>query len=186
MLSSVFSLSFVLRGLSLAQALGCLLFLRFLLPVPSEGQLGFLIFFLITDSCPLLSHKGLCEQLYYHGQSRTLGIIWAFEVLALSLFPALFIPSIPFSLCVLFLAHASLLGRLFQLGLLADLPKSLHKLSCCLLAMPWFILVGSYQHNPEALWAILCGLLCFMLAALMLFTPALLRWHLEPFEWELL
>lgn len=171
------------KALSLIQTLLCIKLLGFILNFLPAHELALFVTALLFDLCPLLFNRGLCEQLSYHHQVSSLGLYWSFEIIISGLL-AITLQADFFS--VLIACHGALLGRLFNLCLFSQLPGVFAKIACCLIAMPWFILLASYQGQEGFLNLLLSGMLFFFIFTLIWAVPPLLRWHLEPFEWELL
>lgn len=174
-----------MRLASLIQIILCVSVLSLTLPLSPEVKLALCVIGLILEACPLLANKGVCEQLFYHGKTPALSLYWAAEILITASLMPLAHMGIPWLLTALISAHGALLGRLFNFCLLSELPPPLGRLSCCLLSMPWFILISAHREHPEFLFFLLASLLFLALFGLILSVPALLRWHLEPFEWEI-
>jgi hypothetical protein len=167
----------------LLHAFLCVKILSLILSLDITSEIALYMLILMLEPCPLLSHRGVCEQLFYHQQALILGLIWSIEILFCGLFGLLLYEH--HLVIALIMAHAAVLGRLFNLCLLFDLPGSLSRLLCCLISMPWLIILSSYEQQPTFLIFFLGALLCSFLASFICLTPALLRWHLEAFEWEI-
>lgn len=172
---------FTQRASSLFQGMIATTIFSLILNLERQQQLGLLSLYLLLERCPLLSQRGLCEQLAYHGQAPLLGLYWCFDIVlsgCLGFFWGLE------GIFFLLIAHAALLGRLFNLCLLFELPSALGRFLCCLLAMPWLILIACCDHHLMFLQFFLGGGLFVMLFVLIWLSPALVKWHLEPFTWE--